>query len=183
MMTNIIENEMLSDLDGPVELVQQPEEARFNLRIDAASTAKASKALGFKLPDQIGARTDVKMGYAAKLGPDEWLIKTTEAQRDDIIAAFAELYDKNPHSLTDISDREITILLDGDQVADLIAIGNPLDLRKFETGKSVRTLFDTAQIVLHRDREDCFRIDVWRSFFPHVWGMLIVGNRELSAKI
>lgn len=180
-MTNMTEIKMLSDTDGAVDMVQLPEEARFNLRIDVAAVAKASKALGFKLPDQIGARTDVKTGYAAMLGPDEWLIKTAEIQRPDITSAFTKLYETTPHSLTDISDREITILLEGDQVADLIAIGNPLDLRKFETGRSERTLFDTAQIVLHRDREDCFRIDVWRSFFPHVWGMLIVGNRELSA--
>lgn len=182
-MANVTEIKMSSDLDGAVDLIQQPEEARFNLRIDATSIAKAGQALGFKLPKEIGSRTDVKTGYAAKLGPDEWLIKTAETERDNITSKFAELYSQTPHSLTDISDREITILLEGDRVTDLIAIGNPLDLRKFETGTSVRTLFDTAQIVLHRDREDCFRIDVWRSFFPHVWGMLIVGNRELAAKI
>lgn len=182
-MTSMTEMKMLSELDGPVELTQLPEEARFNLRIDAADIAKASKALGFKLPDQIGARTDVKTGYAAKLGPDEWVITSAEAERNNIISAFAELYENSPHSLTDISDREITILLEGEQVTDLIAIGNHLDFRRFDTGRSERTLFDTAQIVLHRDREDCFRIDVWRSFFPHVWGMLIVGNRELAVKI
>lgn len=182
-MTNMTEIKMLADLDGAVDLVQQPEEARFNLRIDVFSIAKASKALGFKLPNKIGNRTDVKTGYAAMLGPDEWLIKAAETERDNITSKFATLYDQTPHSLTDISDREITILLEGDQVEDLISIGNPLDLRKFETGTSVRTLFDTAQIVLHRDREDCFRIDVWRSFFPHVWGMLILGNKEIAAKI
>lgn len=174
---------MLSDFDGAVEMVQLPEEARFNLRISAASITKASKALGMKLPNKIGGRTDVKTGYAAMLGPDEWLIKTAETERDNIVSEFAALYDTTPHSLTDISDREITILLEGEQVSDLIAIGNPLDLRVFETGTSVRTLFDTAQIVLHRDREDCFRIDVWRSFFPHVWGMLIVGNKELAVRV
>jgi sarcosine oxidase subunit gamma len=182
-MANTNAIEMLSDHSGPIKLLQLPEEVRFSLRIDVSLIAKASKALGFKLPDQIGARTNVETGYAAMLGPDEWVIKTSAEDRDSIASAFTKLYKTTPHSLTDISDREISILLEGSEVTDLLAIGNPLDFRKFKVGRSERTLFDTAQIVLHRDRDDSFKLDVWRSFFPHVWGMLVVGNRELAVKI
>jgi sarcosine oxidase subunit gamma len=47
-------------------------------------------------------------------------------------------------------------------------------------GRAVRTVFDGVQVVLWRDAPDAFRLDVWRSFMPHVRALLETGRRELA---
>jgi sarcosine oxidase subunit gamma len=66
-------------------------------------------------------------------------------------------------------------------VEELLSVACPLDLRRMAPGSAKRTLFDTAQIVLLRDAPERFRIEVWRSFFPHVHELLQIANAELAS--
>ena len=86
-----------------------------------------------------------------------------------------------PHSLVDISDREIAIAVEGARAEELLTAGCPIDLRRLASGDAKRTIFDTAQIVLLRDAPDRFRIEVWRSFAPHVEDLLHTVNAELAS--
>ena len=85
-----------------------------------------------------------------------------------------------PHSLTVISDREFTIAITGPRAQEFLTVACPLDLSRMAPGTAKRTLFDSAQVVLIRDAEDAFRIEVWRSFFPHVSELLVIAQREFA---
>lgn len=166
---------------GPVRLTLLPEAARFSLRIDPGSLDAASKALGVTLPSKIGKRAASGTRSVLCLGPDEWEILASEDERVEIDAAFTAIYAKAPHSLTDTSDREITIAIEGEKASELLSVGCPINLDRLVTGDGKRTVFDSAQVVLYRDAEDSFRMQVWRSFLPHVWELLNIANSELAA--
>lgn len=167
-------------LVGPVELTLLPEAARFNLRIGPADLAKASEAFGVTLPNGIGQRAANGTRSALCVGPDEWVLLADDEERQAIETGFAAVYSNAPHSLTDISDRELAIQITGDRAAELLSVACPRNIGAIEPGTGVRTIFDNAQIVLYRDADDSFRIEVWRSFFPHVWELLNTANREFA---
>ena len=167
--------------DRPVAIAILPPVARFNLRVPPADSAAASEAFGVTLPERIGqgAHADGRSAWA--LGPDEWLLHAPEADASGIAAAFAAIRAETPHSLVDISDREISIAVEGARAEELLTAGCPIDLRRIASGDAKRTIFDTTQIVLLRDAPDRFRIEVWRSFAPHVEDLLHTVNAELAS--
>ena len=94
---------------------------------------------------------------------------------------LADLATRQPLSAVEVSDREITLALEGPAVLDLLATGCPLDLAKMPVGQGTRTVFDSAQVVLTREADDRFHLTVWRSFAPHVRALLDIAARELAA--
>lgn len=154
--------------------------ARFNLRIAPANLSAASQAFGLLLPGRIGQGVAGKDRAAWCLGPDEWLLHAPEAEQAAVVADFARARAKTPHSLTVISDREFTIAISGPRAQELLSVACPLDLSRMPPGTAKRTLFDSAQVVLIRDADDAFRIEVWRSFFPHVSELLDIALREFA---
>ena len=163
-----------------VSVAVLPPNARLNLRISPADIAAAATAFGLTLPGKIGQGAAKGDRAAYCLGPDEWLLHATEADQANIVAAFAKARATTPHSLTVLSDREFTIQITGPRALELLSVGCPLDLSRMAIGTAKRTLFDSAQVVLIRDADDAFRIEVWRSFFPHVHELLEIATRELS---
>ncbi len=158
-----------------------PPVARFNLRIVPADLAAASKAFGVTLPGKVGQGAS-KGGRAAYcLGPDEWLLHAPEGEQTGIVATFAKARTKTPHSLTVLSDRGLSIAITGSRAAELLSVACPLDLSRMAPSAAKRTVFDSAQVVLIRDGADAFRIEVWRSFSPHVAELLEVATRELAS--
>ena len=166
---------------GPVSLTVQPEAARFNLRIDLGHVAAASNAFGLTLPTVIGQGAANGSRRALCLGPDEWVLSAAGTDSAAIRAAFAGRYADLPHSLVEISDREIAVTLEGPEATTLLAVGCPADVAGFDVSTGSRTIFDGVQVVLYRDALDRFTMEVWRSFLPHVLGLLNTGNRELAA--
>ena len=166
---------------GPVAIEVLAPVARFNLRVWPEDRGAAAEAFGVALPERVGqgAVADGKSAWC--LGPDEWLLHADAARTAEIVEGFAAIRPDAPHSLTVISDREITIGIEGAQAAELLSVACPLNLARMEPGTAKRTLFDTAQIVLLRDAPDRFRIEVWRSFFPHVHELLQIANAELAS--
>jgi sarcosine oxidase, subunit gamma len=136
-------------------------------------------ATGLALPAKIGTRGAEGARTALCLGPDEWLIEAPEAERDPLLAALAG--SAAPLSAVEVSDREVTYVLEGPAVLDLLAAGCPRDLARLPTGSGTRTVFDTAQVVLTREAENRFHLTVWRSFAPHVRALLDLAARELAA--
>lgn len=167
-------------LEGPVSITFLPDTARFNLRLSEADVTAASKAFGVSLPTSIGEATRSEKRSALCLGPDEWVLYTDEADADALESASGQLYESVPHSFVDISNREIAFSLKGAQAITLLSVGCPADLRELPVGSGRRTVFDGATVVIHRDGDDDFRMEVWRSFLPHVWELLNIANRELE---
>lgn len=152
-----------------------PPVARFSLRARAEDAAALSAALGLDLPARIGACATVGGVAALKLGPDEWTLQAPEADAGRLAALSAPV----PHSLVDVSDRELSFAIRGPRAADLMTIGCPRDLDAVAPGEGRRTVFDGVTVVLWREGPQAFRIDVWRSYAPHVRALLDRGLAEL----
>lgn len=156
--------------------------ARFSLRAKEAERAALAAALAVDLPQRIGRRASAGQLEALCLGPDEWLILAPEAEAARVTQACAAAYAAAPHSLTEITDREVTLRIEGPKAAELLTLGCPRDIDRLPAGEARRTLLDGATVVLWRDAAQSFRIDLWRSFAPHVVALLETGCAELAAE-
>ncbi|WP_174374511.1 sarcosine oxidase subunit gamma family protein [Agrobacterium tumefaciens] len=159
-----------------------PTQGRLSLRARGDLTL-LSAAIGLTLPDRIGTRAAAGEKQAVRLGPDEWTILAPEGELDGLKAACASVYASHPHSLVDICGREVTLLIEGCQAAELLTLGCARDIDTVPVGEARRTIFDGVTVVLWRDGEDRFRMDVWNSFVPHLGHLLETGCRELAAEI
>lgn len=166
-----------------LKLTDLPAVARFSLRVGPADRAAVAEALGLAVPERIGERAVAGARSALCLGPDEWMLQADEAERDAIAGALADLAPQTALSAVDISDREVGLALEGRAVLDLLATGCPLDLARMPVGNGSRTVFDSVQVVLTREAEDRFRLDIWRSFAPHVRALLDTAIREISVGV
>lgn len=141
-------------------LALSPIAKRYSLRGAAADVQACTKA---KLPTKIGAATDNSEGMAAMLGPDEWLL--LGATTGTSAAA----------SITEITERQIGITLNGPRAAEVLMSGCPLDLEHMPVGRGTRTIYETIEVILIKRGADQFHIEVWRSFAPWLWAALIAG--------
>jgi sarcosine oxidase subunit gamma len=151
---------------------------RLSLRGPPEVLAAAGVAFGFKLPEQ-ACRAKEGDGCAALwLGPDEQLLLVQQSEWTDVQAALTSTLKDMPHSLVDISQRQIALHISGARAAELLNAGCPLDLhpQAFPVGMCTRTVLAKAPIVLWRIAPDEFHLEVWRSFSLYVQQLL----REVS---
>jgi sarcosine oxidase subunit gamma len=160
-----------------------PPATRLVLRGAPEVLARAGGVLGLTLP-QAACRAAVNGAYAALWqGPDEQLLLAPDAALpglgEQLAAALAGL----PHSLVDVSHRQVAFELAGPHAAALLNGACPLDLdpREFPVGMCTRTVFAKAEIVLWRSAPDLFRVEVWRSFAAYFAGLLGEIARDLAA--
>jgi len=152
------------------------ETARFSLRIDPAALGVAGDVFGLNLPNKIGGLTssgdEEQAKKAVMIGPDEWYLTAPQSAYNKIIADFAKLYETQLHSLVDVSNREISIVVEGACAAWVLQAVMAFDVENMPYPSGRRTLFERVQVILLREREDRFRIEVWASFAEHVWNLL-----------
>lgn len=158
-----------------------PARARLSLRA-RGNAAPLGAALGLALPDRIGRRAAAGSVEAIRLGPDEWTLRSPVEDAARLIAACEALAAAHPHSMVDVSGREVTLLVEGPKAAELLTLGCPRDIATIQLGEGRRTLFDGATVVLWRDADDRFRVDVWNSFAGHIAQLLETGCKELAAE-
>ncbi|TNE63274.1 MAG: sarcosine oxidase subunit gamma [Rhodobacteraceae bacterium] len=145
--------------------------------------AAVGKAIGVELPTQIGARAKAEGIEVACLGPDEWSLLVSLDQIEKVEDALAALYPSLPHSMTEITGREVTFTIEGPKTPDLLSIGLARDVASIKVGQARRTLFDGTTVVLWRDSDTSFRMDVWNSFAPFLATTLETGAKELAAEL
>lgn len=168
---------------APLSIRVAADVARFSLRIDPSAIDGASKAFGLKLPATIGGLAVEGEKRAVCLGPDEWCLTAPLAEQEAVEAAFAGLYAKTIHSLVEIGHREVGIEVEGAAAALALRSAIAFDIEAMPAGTGCRTIFDKAQIVLLRETEQRFRIEVWRTFADHVWGLLEAASHEIALDI
>lgn len=149
-------------------------EARFSLRARlAAGTAPKLAGLALDAPiNTVGTDGEV---WLARLGPDEWLVGGPEADADLLQGRIHEALAGLPHSLVDVSHRNVGIDVSGRQAAAVLNAGCPLDLSEtaFPPGSATCTLLGKAEIVLIRaTAAPLYRVECWRSFSTYVHGFL-----------
>lgn len=143
--------------------------------------APLNTALGLTLPSRIGTRASAGGVEAICLGPDEWTLQCPASDVARLLTACAAV--TLPHSLVDISGREITFEIDGTRAADLLTLGCPRDIDTIPASEGRRTLFDGVAVILWRDSDTSFRMDIWHSFALHLLHLLETGCRELAAEV
>ena len=117
-----------------------------------------------------------------RIGPDEWILHGSKEAAASAVAALAGLYASHPHSLVDVSGREVSFVIEGPRAAELLTMGCPRDIETILPGSGRRTVFDGVTVILWRDAADRFRMDLWHSFAPHLLHLLETGSRELAAE-
>jgi sarcosine oxidase, subunit gamma len=136
-----------------------PPMARYSLRARQAQVLET--LLGVKVPKKMGATE----GGIACLGPDEWLMRAPTGTTVPMGAGLTVV-------VTDVSERSICLIVEGAKAAQIIMSGCPQDLDTFPVGKASRTIYETVEIILIREAEERFHIEVWRSFASWLWTAL-----------
>lgn len=136
-----------------------PPMARYSLRARQAQVLEA--LLGMKVPTKIGATE----GGVACLGPDEWLLRAAAGTSIPLGEGLAL-------AITDVSERSVCLIIEGPEAARLLMSGCPLDLDRFAVGRATRTIYETVEIILIRESEDRFHVEIWRSFASWLWTAL-----------
>ena len=156
---------------------------RFSFRGAADAAAAASRALGVELPSSACRANLAGTRAALWLGPDEQLLIAAQSEATELRAGLAAALGTLPHSLVDVSHRQVAFLVKGAHAEWLLQSGCPLDLdpENFPVGMCTRTVFLKAEIVLWRTAADAFRVEVWRSFAEYVVSMLAESALELAA--
>lgn len=146
-----------------------PHAARFSLR----GAPEHVTAFGPAAPATLRASTAGSRA-ALWLGPDEFLLIAPGEEAAAIEASLKAALPAETTSLVDISHRQIGLTLEGRFAARCLSAGCPLDLRlsAFPVGMATRTIFLKTEIVLWRQAEHHFHVEIWRSFAPYFVGHL-----------
>jgi sarcosine oxidase subunit gamma len=155
--------------------------ARFTLRVADAGRAESSEAFGCPLPTRIGNLEQREGRLALCVGPDEWFLLAQTAEAGMIQDRFQQVI--APHSLVDVSHREVGIDINGPSAGIVLSSGLALDLSIMSPASGARTIFDKAPIVLIKHSGDHYRIEVWQSFAAHAWELLAAASREIALGI
>jgi sarcosine oxidase, subunit gamma len=167
------------ELSGAVRLL--PPASRFALRGARPVMQAAGAALGLNISD-IACRSGANGRRAALwLGPDEQLVLAPVADGEEVAAQLRAALSALPHSLVDVSHRQIAIEICSPLAQTLLSAGCPLDLHiaSFPIGMCTRTILGKADIVLWRTSADAFHVEVWRSFADYAVRFLAEASREL----
>ncbi len=156
-----------------------PPAARYILRGGPQVRTAAAAASGVGIPVEACRAVTRDERAALWLGPDEWLLITSEADAAALAGSLTASLAGLPHSLVDVSHRQTACELRGAQARTLLSAGCPLDLDEtaFPVGMCTRTVLAKAEVVLWRPAAEAFRLEVWRSFVAYVSEFLAEAGR------
>jgi len=143
--------------------------------------AAAGAAVGLNLSDT-PLRSVIQGERAALwLGPDEQLLLTSVADGEGMGRLLREALSALPHSLVDVSHRQIALEVSGPQAQQILNAGCPLDLHvsSFPVGMCTRTVLGKCDIVLWRRSVATFHVEVWRSFADYASRFLAEAGETL----
>ena len=158
-----------------------PPSARFVLRGTPAVMAAAGAALGLNISDIACRSASAGVRTALWLGPDEQLLLAPLADGEVIARQLRESLGALPHSLVDVSHRQIALEVSGLQAQNVLNAGCPLDLHleSFPVGACTRTVLGKCDIVLWRTGATTFHVEVWRSFADYASRFLAKAGETL----
>lgn len=149
-------------------ITDAPACARYNLRARDATLLEA--VTGLRLPSTIGETRD----GIAMLGPDEWLALLPEGTK-------LPMGEGQPVSIVDVGERSVGIVVEGPHAIDILSAGCPLDLARWPVGHASRTIFELVEVVIIREGDTRFRVEVWRSFALWLREALKTASNALTA--
>ena len=145
-----------------VELHDGPALARFALCGDGTVAAAAGAAFGVVLPMQPCRAAQAGGRAALWLGPNESLLLAPRADLAAVADGLARALDGLAHSLVEVSDGTVTLLVQGEQADLALRAGCPLDLhpRAFPVGMATRTVLSRIGVVLWRRDATAWHLEV-----------------------
>jgi len=158
-------------------------DARFSLRLDAATAKAVGIAAGFNLDIPFNSWSGSRDRFVARLGPNEWLLVGPDSDAEVIAGQVQDALAEQFHVLVDIGHRNVAIEVSGRKAAEVLNSGCPLDLADsaFPAGTATRTLMGKAEILLMRlDDTPSYRVECWRSFASYVHEFLLDAAREFD---
>ncbi len=169
-------------LPDTVGITVEPFVAMVDVRLGAVG-AEASAALGVALPTAPNTWVPAGTGRAVWLGPDEWLLSSTETP-DELEARVRAAVLPLGGSATDVSAQRIGLRLTGARVRDVLAKGCSIDLhpRVFGRGSSAQTGLGQAGVVLLAlsDAGDDYVVLVRSSFAGYLADWLLDAALEFT---
>ncbi|MFG1343385.1 sarcosine oxidase subunit gamma family protein [Xanthobacter autotrophicus DSM 431] len=154
-----------------------PPADRFVLRLKGFS----GTAGDFDLTGPLNSVRGTPAHFAARLGPDEWLLVCPEGEGAAAQAALEADLAGQFFSLVDVGHRNVAVAVTGPHAADVLNAGIALDLSDaaFPAGSATRTLLGKADVVVVRIG-DGFRVESWRSFAPYMHAFLADAAQEFA---
>ncbi len=144
--------------------------ARFILQGGRQARSAAGDAFGVAMPED-ACRANTNNGRSSLwLGPDEQLLIAPAADARDIAATLETALAGVPHSLVEVSQRQLAIDVNGPGASTMLNTGCPLDLdpAAFPPGMCTRTILGKAEIVLWRRSAEEYHLEIWRSYVDYV---------------
>lgn len=155
--------------------------ARFVLQADAAALTAAAQSLGFDSDVSTSAAYDNGQFSLLWLGPDERLILAWQDDAQRTAPRVANALADQPHSLVEVTHRQVSSRLHAHGIIELLNCGCPqdLDLGQFAIDRCSRTLFNKSEIVLWRRGANEFHVEIWRSYADYFERWLIEAAQDL----
>ena len=126
----------------------------------------ANVALSFDFPTEPNRAASQDGRHALWLGPDEWLFLAA-GENPDVPSGEG-------FTAVDVSHRNVAFHVEGARARETLEAGCPRDLRdaSFPVGACARTLVGKAEVIVWREAEHKYHVEVWRSFAPYLWDFL-----------
>ncbi len=145
-----------------------------------------SKLLGTELPlepNTFHSTSDLQVYW---LGPDEWLVISGRAAVR-LEAKLRSILNDIHASITNISNGEVVIRVEGEKIRQLLRHGCSIDLHPnvFKVGYCAQTLLGGVHVLLARnddfsERRSVFDIVIRRSFAHHLFNWLVDSSVEIG---
>ena len=159
---------------------------KINLRLkndDDESYKIISEFLGYKLPAISGEVKTSNDSRAAWLGPNEFLIQSSDEKKSEIMNGIKEILQDRFYAITDVSDYYLTIRLSGEKSIEVLSKGCPLNFKEHLAKKNTCAQSYISKATVLMDRlSDEYTIDIlvrW-SFAEYLWDWLVDSATEFS---
>jgi sarcosine oxidase subunit gamma len=155
------------------------------LGLRAAPGSESARALGevlgAPLPDKVGATASSGAHTVLWLGPDEWLVVSTEPARP-LVAALSAALGHARGDVVDVSANRTTLELSGPSAREVLEKGCPADLHPsvFGVGAAVTTTLGPVPLLLWRTGEDTWRLLPRSSFADYTARWLVDAMAEFA---
>ena len=136
---------------------------------DESFLSATQNALGFALPLSVGKSSSNNGATALCLSPDEWMLWSPDAKRESLLAKLEKSLSEVFAAAVDISDYYAVLELRGENAADILAAGCPLDCSQMRAGDCAQSHHGAAQILIYKNDDESFDIQVRISFAPYLW--------------
>ena len=163
---------------GEYSLSELPLCGKLNIRADSSQPQMVdaiSKALSIAPPVVANTKATGESVEIYWMGPDEWLahcpLEQTESVALELESQLAGLH----HAVVDVSDYYTVLQFSGPQSEAVLRRGCPLDLHPgvFPAGSIAQTRFGHASILLDRQDEFTWNIQVRWTYAEYFWDYIV----------